>query len=201
MSPRQKHNRPRLCVAKESFNGRVLGSLKPLRRESKGIALGRLAAFRLDWSLRFFLSFRCKFLCHGLLQLFSIHLVAFGCVHENIVAAGGGSLIRRVQQADFRGGACKVRPRRGCPLAWPEALVRRRSPSSLPPYAASQEPGPGYRRGGRSGSGRPPTSPPCLRSRYALEDRSQDPMASRNGQFLLFDAPPFLGPLALDLLR
>ena len=27
------------------------------------------------------------------------------------------------------------------------------------------------------------------RSRYALEDRSQDTMASRNGQFLLFDSP------------
>src|SRR5208282_3798124 len=39
------------------------------------------------------------------------------------------------------------------------------------------------------------------RSRYALEDRSQDTMASRNGQFLLFDALPFLCPLPLDLLR
>ena len=34
-----------------------------------------------------------------------------------------------------------------------------------------------------------------------MEDRSQDTMASRNGQFLLFDALPFLCPLPLDLLR
>src|SRR5436305_3844571 len=39
------------------------------------------------------------------------------------------------------------------------------------------------------------------RSRCALEDRSQDTMASRNGQFLLFDALPFFRPLPLDLLR
>src|SRR5437879_6386941 len=38
-------------------------------------------------------------------------------------------------------------------------------------------------------------------NRDALEDRGQDTMASRNGQFLLFDALPFLCPLALDLLR
>lgn len=34
-----------------------------------------------------------------------------------------------------------------------------------------------------------------------MEDRSQDTMASRNGQFLLFDALPFLRPLPLNLLR
>ncbi len=34
-----------------------------------------------------------------------------------------------------------------------------------------------------------------------MEDRSQDTMASCNGQFLLFDAFPFLCPLPLDLLR
>ena len=34
-----------------------------------------------------------------------------------------------------------------------------------------------------------------------MEDRSQDTMASGNGQLLLFDALPFLRPLPLDLLR
>src|SRR5580658_7303417 len=112
MRPQQEHNRSRLCVAKESFNGRGWGPLTPLRRapipskkaecelalrrESKAIALGRLAASRLDSRLCLFLSFGCKFLCHGLLQLFSIHSIAFGGVHENIVAASCGSLIRRI---------------------------------------------------------------------------------------------------------
>jgi hypothetical protein len=36
------------------------------------------------------------------LEFLSIHSVAFGGVHENVVAAGGGSLIRRIQQADFQ---------------------------------------------------------------------------------------------------
>ena len=34
-----------------------------------------------------------------------------------------------------------------------------------------------------------------------MKDRGQYTMASRNGQFLLFDALPFLYPLPLDLLR
>src|ERR1700691_3934454 len=38
-------------------------------------------------------------------------------------------------------------------------------------------------------------------SRHALKDCSQDTMASRNGELLLLDAPPFLCPLPLDLLR
>jgi hypothetical protein len=38
------------------------------------------------------------------------------------------------------------------------------------------------------------------RSRYALENRGQDAMASRDGQFLLFDALPFLRPFPLDML-
>jgi hypothetical protein len=48
-----------------------------------------------------FISFRGKFLCHGLLQLLSVYSVPFGGIHENVVAADGGSLVRRIQQADF----------------------------------------------------------------------------------------------------
>jgi len=59
----------------------------------------RLARPRLEC---FPVSFRSKFLGHGFLELFSIHTVAFSGVHENVVAACGGSLIRRVQQADFQ---------------------------------------------------------------------------------------------------
>jgi len=58
--------------------------------ESKVIGLCRLAVLRLGTRLRLFLSFRGKFLCHGLLQLLRIHSVAFGGIHENVVAAGGG---------------------------------------------------------------------------------------------------------------
>ena len=71
-------------------------------RESKVIGLCRLAVLRLGARLRPFVSFRGKFLCHGLLRLLRIHSVAFGGIHENVVAAGGGSLIRRIQQADFQ---------------------------------------------------------------------------------------------------
>jgi hypothetical protein len=37
-----------------------------------------------------------------LLEFLSIHAIAFGGVHENVVAASSGSLIRRIQQADFQ---------------------------------------------------------------------------------------------------
>src|SRR5580700_2689443 len=58
----------------------------------------RLATLRLEC---FLVSFRGELLCYGFLKLFSIHAVAFGGVHENVVATGGGSLIRRTQKADF----------------------------------------------------------------------------------------------------
>ncbi len=61
----------------------------------------RPAALRLCFAFRLFVSFRSKFLCHGLLEFLSIYAVAFGGVHENVVAACGGSLIRRIQQGDF----------------------------------------------------------------------------------------------------
>src|SRR5580658_8729350 len=73
-----------------------------LRRESTVIGLCRLAVLRLGTRLRLFLSFRGKLLCHGLLEFLSIYAVAFGGFHENVIAAGGGSLISRIQQADFQ---------------------------------------------------------------------------------------------------
>src|SRR5208282_4733765 len=72
-----------------------------LRQKSEAIDLCRLAVLRLSFGLRLFISFRSKFPCHGLLEFLSIHSVAFGGVHENVVAARGGALIRRIQQADF----------------------------------------------------------------------------------------------------
>src|ERR1700733_12077511 len=59
----------------------------------------RFASLRLDC---FLVSFRGEFFGHGFLELFSIHSVAFGGVHENVVAACGGSLISRIQQTDFQ---------------------------------------------------------------------------------------------------
>ena len=59
----------------------------------------RLANLLLDC---FLVSFRGELFGHGFLEFFSIHSVAFGGVHENVVAACGGSLIRRIQQADFQ---------------------------------------------------------------------------------------------------
>src|SRR5580700_9521267 len=58
----------------------------------------RRATLRLDC---FLISFRGEFLGHGFLESFCVHSVALGGVHENVVAAGDGSLIRRIQQADF----------------------------------------------------------------------------------------------------
>jgi hypothetical protein len=56
------------------------------------------ASLRLDC---FLVSFRGELLGNGFLDFFSVHPVAFGCVNKNVVTAGGGSLIRRIQQADF----------------------------------------------------------------------------------------------------
>jgi hypothetical protein len=64
-------------------------------RNQKWLDSGRgFASLRLDC---FLISFRTQFLCHSLLQFFSVHSVAFGGIHENVVAACGGSLISRIQ--------------------------------------------------------------------------------------------------------
>jgi hypothetical protein len=65
----------------------------------------RLATLRLDC---FLISFRGEFFGHGFLELFSIHSIAFGSVHKNIVAAGIGTSIRRIQQADFQKQLAKL---------------------------------------------------------------------------------------------
>src|SRR5258708_13777168 len=74
-----------------------------LRNRFKMIDLcRRLTVLPLSFGLRLLVSFRGQLRRHGLLQLLSIHAVAFGGVHENVVAACGGSLISRIQQADFQ---------------------------------------------------------------------------------------------------
>ena len=72
-----------------------------LRRESRVICLACLAVLRLCSRLRLSLSFRSKFRCHGFLEFLSVHSMAFGGIHENVVAAGGGSLISGIEQTDF----------------------------------------------------------------------------------------------------
>jgi hypothetical protein len=76
-------------------NGQVLSA-----PDARGPSLhkGHNQALPAPWPL---LSLRGEFFDHGFLELFSIHSGAFGGIHENVVAAGGGSLIRRIQQADF----------------------------------------------------------------------------------------------------
>src|SRR5579863_4504474 len=64
----------------------------------------RLATLWLDC---FLVSFRGEFVGHGFLELFSIDAIAFGGVHENVVTAPGGSLIRRIEQADFQNQLAK----------------------------------------------------------------------------------------------
>src|SRR3984957_5570254 len=172
-----------------------------LRRESKGIALGRLAAFRLESRLRLFLPFRCKFLCHGLLQLFRIHSVAFGGVHQNVVAAGGGPLIGRVQQADFEEELAKFGLVIGAHLLGQKLLCGRGVLLYLHLMPLRQSRDLAIGKMANQVVGNRQQVALLQRSRDALEDRSQDAMASRNGQFLLFDALALLGSLALDLLR
>jgi ketosteroid isomerase-like protein len=57
-----------------------------------GIRLPSCFGPRLDFC--FLVSFRGEFLGHGFLEFFSVHSVAFGGVHENVVAAYGGSAVR-----------------------------------------------------------------------------------------------------------
>ena len=59
----------------------------------------RLASLRL---VCFLFSLCGEFLCHGFVESLTVHSVAFGGIHENVVAALRGSLISRIQQADFQ---------------------------------------------------------------------------------------------------
>jgi len=54
------------------------------------------------WLDCFLVSFRGEFLGDCFLEFLSIHSIAFGGVYENVVVARGGSLISRIQQADFQ---------------------------------------------------------------------------------------------------
>src|ERR1039458_194155 len=59
-----------------------------------------VSSLRLDSCSLF--SFRGKFLGHGFLEFLSVHSIAFGGVRQNVVVAGGGSLISRIEQTDFQ---------------------------------------------------------------------------------------------------
>ena len=50
----------------------------------------------------FLVSFRGEFLGNCFLELLRIHSISFGGVHENVVVAGDGTLISRIQQTDFQ---------------------------------------------------------------------------------------------------
>ena len=83
-------------------SNKTMAKCKPALRQK--INKGELHAtvFR-GFALDFFLSFASReFLRHGFLKFSDIHAVAFGGVRENVVAAGGGSLIGRIQKADFQ---------------------------------------------------------------------------------------------------
>src|ERR1017187_7764165 len=75
---------------------------RALRRSRVTTLSCRLAVPRLCFGLRLLILFGRELLCHSLLEFLSIHSVAFGGVHENVLAACGGTLISRIQQADFQ---------------------------------------------------------------------------------------------------
>src|SRR5579864_5844998 len=157
-----------------------------------------LAILRLDC---FLVSFRGEFFGHGFLELFSIHPVAFGGVHENVVAASGGSLIRRIQQADFQKQLAEFGIVKFADLLGQKFL--RRSGVLLRLYLVSlrQSRNLAIREVANQVVGDRQQVSFLQWSRNALEDRSQDSMASRDRQFLFFDPLAFVRPLSLDLLR
>lgn len=132
---------------------KTAGCKLALRQKFKAAELCcRLAALRLGFGLCLFVSVRGKFLGYVFLELFSIHAIAFGGVYENVFAAGGGSLIRRIQQADFE----KQLAKSGLVVV-PTCLTRSscadvESFFTLP-CADSPEPELGCRRDGQSGNG------------------------------------------------
>ena len=52
--------------------------------------------------ITFLVSFRSNLFGHGFLEFFCVHAIAFRGVYQNVVAACGGSLIRRIEQVDFQ---------------------------------------------------------------------------------------------------
>src|ERR1700733_4539782 len=91
-------------TAAPASNPKKLAECKlALRQKLRMLGLcRRFSALRLCRGLCLFISFCRKFLGHSLLEFLSIHSIAFGGVHENVVAASGGPLIRRIQQANFQ---------------------------------------------------------------------------------------------------
>ena len=81
-------------------------------------------------------SFRGEFFGHGFLELFRVHSIAFGGVHENIVAACSGSLISGIQQPDFQKQLAKFGLIIRAYLLDQKFLRRTRSPVSPLPCAA-----------------------------------------------------------------
>ena len=151
-----------------------------------------LAVPRLCFGFRLLVSFRSEFLDHGFLELFRIHPVAFGGVHENIVAAGGGSLIRRIQEADFEKQFAEFGLVVGAHLLGQKLLCGRGVLLCLHLVPLRQSRNLAVGKVADQVMGNCQQVGFLQRSRHALEDGGQDTMASRNGQFLFFDALPFL---------
>src|SRR5579863_5547488 len=166
---------------------------------------GRALRCRITSCLRLALcllfAFGSQFSSNGFLDLLGVHPVVFGSVHKNVIAAGGGSLISRIQQADFEKQLAEFGLVVGAHLLGQKLLCGRGVllylhlvPLRQSRYLAVGEMA-NQAVGDRQQVGL------LQRSRYALEDRGQDAMTSRNGQFLLFDPLPFFYSLPLDLLR
>src|ERR1700678_4066840 len=154
----------------------------------------RPAGLRFDFGFGLLLSLRGKLLCHGLLEFFNIHSVAFGSIHENVTTTCGGSLISGIQQADLQKQLAEFGLVISADLFSQKLLRRRRFLLRLylMPLRQSRDLAVGEMTdqvfGDRQQVGL------LERSRYTLENRSQYTMASRDGQFLLFDALPLLCP-------
>src|ERR1700723_3057062 len=172
-----------------------------LRQKSKAIDLCRLAVLRLCFGLRLFISFRGQLRRYGLLEFLSIYAVAFGGVHENVVAACGGSLIRRIQQADFQKQLAEFGLVKFADLLGQKFLRRRGVLLRLYLVSLRQSRNLAIREAANQVVGDRQQVSFLQWSRNALKDRSQDTMASRDRQFLLLDPLAFVSPLPLDLLR
>src|ERR1700722_18879130 len=77
------------------------GMLMALRRNVRKLVLDCLS-HPTRFGLCFFQVFSDEFRGHGFLDLVSIHSIAFGGVRQNIVVAGGGSQISRIQQSNLQ---------------------------------------------------------------------------------------------------
>ena len=67
-----------------------------------------------------------RFAAYGFLEFLTVHSVAFGGIHEYVVAARGGSLISRIQQADFQKQLAQIGLAVCADLLGQKFLLRRR---------------------------------------------------------------------------